>query len=97
MSFLELCENIEDNRTDINKHYDLLDIIFLTMSAVLSGAKGWKAIHIFGVAQLKWLSIGPSKIANIGCWTSHSEKMKARYMLRMGRKTWPYSGARYLI
>ncbi|PKG97818.1 transposase family protein [Paraglaciecola sp. MB-3u-78] len=55
MSFLELCENIEDNRTDINKHYDLLDIIFLTMSAVLSGAKGWKAIHIFGVAQLEWL------------------------------------------
>jgi hypothetical protein len=40
MSFLELCENIEDSRTDINKHYDLLDIIFLTMSAVLSGAKG---------------------------------------------------------
>jgi predicted transposase YbfD/YdcC len=55
MSFLELCENIEDNRTDTNKHYDLLDIIFLTMSAVLSGAKGWKAIHIFGVAQLEWL------------------------------------------
>jgi len=55
MSFLELFENIEDKRTDINKHYDLLDIIFLTMSAVLSGAKGWKAIHIFGVAQLEWL------------------------------------------
>ena len=55
MSFLELCENIEDSRTDINKHYDLLDIIFLTMSAVLSGAKGWKGIHIFGVAQLEWL------------------------------------------
>ena len=55
MSFLELCENIEDSRTDINKHYDLLDIIFLTMSAILSGAKGWKDIHIFGVAQLEWL------------------------------------------
>jgi hypothetical protein len=55
MLFLELCENIEDNRTDINKHYDLLDIIFLTMSAVLSEAKGWKAMHIFGVAQLEWL------------------------------------------
>ncbi len=55
MSFLKLCENIEDSRTDINKHYDLLDIIFLTMSAVLSGAKGWKVIHIFGVAQLEWL------------------------------------------
>jgi hypothetical protein len=30
-------------------------MVFLTMSAVLSGAKGWKAIHIFGVAQLTWL------------------------------------------
>jgi hypothetical protein len=38
MSFLELCENIEDSRTDINKHYDLLDIIFLALFAVLSGA-----------------------------------------------------------
>jgi hypothetical protein len=54
MTFLELCENIEDSHTDINKQYDLLDIIFLTMTAVLSGAKGWKAIHIFGVAELEW-------------------------------------------
>jgi hypothetical protein len=50
MSFLAFRENLEDSRTDINKHYDLLDIVFLTMSAVLTGAKGWKDIHIFGVA-----------------------------------------------
>jgi predicted transposase YbfD/YdcC len=55
MSFIAHFENLEDSRTDINKHYDLLDMVFLTMSAVLSGAKGWKAIHIFGVAQLAWL------------------------------------------
>jgi hypothetical protein len=55
MSFIAHFENLEDSRTDINKHYDLLDMVFLTMSAVLSGAKGWKAIHIFGVAQLTWL------------------------------------------
>jgi hypothetical protein len=54
VSFLELCENIEDSRTDINKHYELLDII-LTLSAVLSGAKGFKALHIFGDAQRHWL------------------------------------------
>jgi hypothetical protein len=45
MSFIAHFENLEDSRTDINKHYDLLDMVFLTMSAVLSGAKGWKAIH----------------------------------------------------
>jgi predicted transposase YbfD/YdcC len=55
MSFIAHFENLEDSRTDINKHYVLLDMVFLTMAAVLSGAKGWKAIHIFGVAQLAWL------------------------------------------
>jgi hypothetical protein len=55
MSFLACFENLEDSRIDNNKHYDLLDIIFLTMSAVLSGVKGWKAIQIFGVAQLERL------------------------------------------
>jgi predicted transposase YbfD/YdcC len=55
MSFLTHFESIEDNRTDINKDYDLLDMVFLTMSAVLSGAKGWKGIKIFGDAQLDWL------------------------------------------
>jgi hypothetical protein len=70
MSFLEFCKNLEDSRTDINKHYDLLDMVFLTMSAVLSGAKGWKAIHIYGVAQLEWLR-GYREFAN-GMPTSHS-------------------------
>jgi hypothetical protein len=55
MSFLTFCENLEDNRMEINKHYNLQNMVFLTMAAVLSGAKGWKAIHIFGVAQLEWL------------------------------------------
>jgi hypothetical protein len=55
MSFITHFENLEDSRTDINKLYNLLDMVFLTMSAVLSGAKGWEAIHLYGVAQLKWL------------------------------------------
>jgi len=45
----------EDSRKDINKSYDLVDIMFLTMAAVLSGAKGWKAIKIFGDTKLDWL------------------------------------------
>jgi hypothetical protein len=55
MSFLVHFEHIEDKRTDINKEYDLLDMVFLTMAAVLAGAKGWKAVKIFGDAQLDWL------------------------------------------
>ena len=48
-------ESIEDHRVEANKDYELADIIFLTVSAVLCGAKGWKAIKIFGEAQLGWL------------------------------------------
>jgi len=55
MSFFDYIDTLEDNRTNINKEYELTDIVFLTMAAVLSGAKGWKAIKIFGDAQLDWL------------------------------------------
>ena len=55
MSFLNEIEKIEDHRVDANKEYDLTDIVFLTMAAVLCGAKGWKAIQIFGEYQLDWL------------------------------------------
>jgi len=55
MSFLQEIESIEDHRVDANKDYELADIIFLTIAAVLCGAKGWKAIKIFGEAQLNWL------------------------------------------
>jgi predicted transposase YbfD/YdcC len=48
-------ESIEDHRVEANRDYELADIIFLTVSAVLCGAKGWKAIKIFGEAQLGWL------------------------------------------
>jgi len=46
MSFIQEIENIEDHRVDANKDYELADIIFLTIAAVLCGAKGWKAIKI---------------------------------------------------
>ncbi len=55
MSFFEEIEKIEDHRVDANKHYELADIIFLVISAVLCGAKGWKAVEIFGQTQLEWL------------------------------------------
>lgn len=55
MSFLVQIDTLEDTRKDINKAYDLTDIIFLTMAAVLSGAQGWKDIQLFGEAKLEWL------------------------------------------
>ncbi len=57
MTFIAHLEGLEDSRKDINKNYDLVDIIFLTKAAVLSGAKGWKAIKIFGDTKLEWLRL----------------------------------------
>ncbi len=54
-SLFQEIESIEDHRVDSNKDYELADIIFLTIAGVLCGAKGWKAINIFGKAQLDWL------------------------------------------
>ena len=55
MNLPDLFEEIEDNRHDINKVYDLADIIFLALASILSGANGWKDMEIFGKSKLDWL------------------------------------------
>lgn len=55
MSIISHLGTINDPRTDINVKHDLIDVVFLTLSAVLSGADGWKSIQEFGELQLKWL------------------------------------------
>ncbi|MDQ7049107.1 MAG: ISAs1 family transposase [Enterobacterales bacterium] len=55
MTFIDHFTSIEDPRTNINVKHDLLDVLFLTVSAVLSGAEGWKDIKEFGDNKLDWL------------------------------------------
>jgi len=55
MTFIDHFSSIEDPRTDINVKHDLLDVLFLTVSAVLSGAEGWKDIKDFGDNKIDWL------------------------------------------
>ena len=52
MSFLEHFAELPDPRSHINRTYDLLDIVFLTVCAILSGAEGWKDIEKFGHKKL---------------------------------------------
>ncbi|NIY89819.1 ISAs1 family transposase [Vibrio campbellii] len=52
---LQHFEAIEDPRIDRCKRHELLDIIFLAVSAVLSGAEGWEQIEDFGSHRLDWL------------------------------------------
>jgi len=42
---------IKDPRIERCKKHALLDILFLTVSAVLSGARGWEDIEDFGHAR----------------------------------------------
>lgn len=54
-SFLQHFENVNDPRIERCKRYDLMDILLLSISAVLSGAEGWEDIEDFGHHRLDWL------------------------------------------
>jgi predicted transposase YbfD/YdcC len=46
---------LRDPRKDINKKHGLLDIIIISICAVISGARGWEDIESFGKAKYEWL------------------------------------------
>jgi predicted transposase YbfD/YdcC len=54
-SFLEHFSTLEDPRIERCKRHALLDILFLSVCAVLSGAEGWEAIEDYGHIKLEWL------------------------------------------
>ena len=45
LSLPEAFSSIEDPRVERNKRHILIDIIMLTICAVISGADGWEAIE----------------------------------------------------
>ncbi|KOY63498.1 transposase [Photorhabdus heterorhabditis] len=46
---------VKETRSDINRQYELIDVIFLVISAILAGAEGWQDIETYGRAKIKWL------------------------------------------
>ncbi|KTD19823.1 Transposase IS4 family protein [Legionella londiniensis] len=52
MSFVENFSMLKDPRSEINQRHNLLDILFLAGTAVMSGAEGWKDIKDFGEEKL---------------------------------------------
>ncbi len=54
-SFLQHFEAIEDPRIERCKRHELLDIILLAVSTVLSGDEGCEQIEGFGTHRLDWL------------------------------------------
>jgi predicted transposase YbfD/YdcC len=53
--FIEHFSDLKDPRDDKNKKHELMDILFLVIAAVISGAEGWEAIETFGKEKLDWL------------------------------------------
>lgn len=54
-SFVEHFSELQDPRIERKKLHALMDIVVLTVCAVVSGAEGWEAIAEFGHAKLDWL------------------------------------------
>lgn len=55
INLLESFERLPDPRVERTKKYPLEEIIFLLISAGISGCTGWKSIKDFGDAKIDWL------------------------------------------
>jgi len=55
MPFIDHFSDLEDPRVQENITHDLLDILFLVIAGILSGAEGWSDIKDFGDKKLTWL------------------------------------------
>ncbi|RUT77898.1 transposase family protein, partial [Ancylomarina longa] len=55
--FIIFFSSLKDPRriTKGNLLHNLLDILFLTISAVVSGSDNWESINLFGKSQIDWL------------------------------------------
>ncbi len=46
---------LEDPRIERTKRHKLIDIITISICAVICGADGWKDIELYGKCKYKWL------------------------------------------
>jgi predicted transposase YbfD/YdcC len=55
LNLIEHLSVVEDTRSDINRKHDLIDVMFLVVSAITSGCEGWQDIEFYGEEKLDWL------------------------------------------
>ncbi len=53
--FMSHFGSIPEPRTERCRRHELMDILFLSISAILCGAEGWEEIEDLGHAHLDWL------------------------------------------
>lgn len=54
-SFIKNFDSLNDPRIDRSKDHLLIDIVAISILAVISGAEGWVAIETYGQAKYEWL------------------------------------------
>ena len=55
MSLVDHFATLEDTRIERKKLHDLIDIMVLSVCAIISEAEGWQVIVDFGHEKLDWL------------------------------------------
>jgi predicted transposase YbfD/YdcC len=55
MTLIEHLTLDKETRSDINRKHDLVDVIFLVISAIMAGAEGWQDIETYGDSKAEWL------------------------------------------
>jgi predicted transposase YbfD/YdcC len=55
LNIIEHLSVVEDTRSDINQKHNLIDVIFLVISAITSGCEVWQDIEYYGEEKLDWL------------------------------------------
>ena len=56
MELIDCLKDVQETRSHINQTYPLLEVIFLVVSALACGQKGWSDMKDFGEGNLDWLS-----------------------------------------
>jgi predicted transposase YbfD/YdcC len=55
MQLIDCLKGVQETRSHINQTYPLLEVIFLVVTALACGQKGWSDIEDFGEGNLDWL------------------------------------------
>ena len=57
LQLAEHFKNLPDFRVERTKRHLLIDIVVITICAVICGAEDWKAVSLYGRKKKRWLKI----------------------------------------
>ncbi|MND87178.1 hypothetical protein D3C87_1394850 [compost metagenome] len=82
MLLIEHLSIVEEIRSDINLKHDLVDVIFLVISAIMAGAEGWRESRVL-LPLDQWYSFAPWLFS--GTSSAHSAQCQRAALGLWGR------------